>query len=802
MKENADVQDVSVQDAPVQANMVDLRAVAHTIAKRTQLSPPEVNTLIDKVGQIVPSGNVPSLILGGLSRLGGRAPSEAQLKGDVRALFRGAGQVLDKAVYSTFFATPATIIWGYQNLLKLAGKDPEAAFPEGTWQFYVDYALREDTARHANETHGFDTALSRNNISLSQVDRITAWTMAAIDTLHDYDEMLKNEWTERLYLRAYRELDESEDHQQRYTLYEREWRQILPYRRRVDARGDETYSAYRRRKFAEFFFHALVELNDVQLHTWREVTKSIEALDSRSSYQQQLNIMSTLDPDAYGEERSPIDLQDACIGIIHEKRYYLIRACQPNSTIPPTFETVRAQIAAILNHHPEYPPAELTMFAEMKRGSWPDIRETLPTQFNIELMQLRQAPILLNFDQRDANAPLGLLREGERGVGDHPLTIFDRETTFVFDLSHIYFDGGWGSALSEIMTNQAIDWANRLYQLPDAQPAAKVPCSLRFAMSEVTKLRYEDVPQTIPEITVESAGIDIKGMQKLIKKLRNKSQLLNVTVNDFLVLYRAIHAVTYEAPPEIIAELKQMQKRDSMRLSAEVALEALEPEPQSPAILIPVDARPRSPRDRVYPTTFEVPLGELELLDLHRRTVEALNPASQNRFSTTQRHYFTALAGYSALMQQMKSIAISGQSASIGTIKLLAYMPERMQQALEKIPNRFDVLNDLIKGREVFSNVGAVVQDSTLTRFITAKDDNEKKTLAWGILTDANGTMHITLRDFRPHVRLLKADGHSHLAQAIAEDYLNSYVTGLNQHIEEMLVIVTRADALHLSFMR
>jgi hypothetical protein len=70
----------------------------------------------------------------------------------------------------------------------------------------------------------------------------------------------------------------------------------------------------------------------------------------------------------------------------------------------------------------------------------------------------------------------------------------------------------------------------------------------------------------------------------------------------------------------------------------------------------------------------------------------------------------------------------------VGSIKLLAYMPAPLQRLLDNIPGRFDVLNDIIKGREVFSNVGAVAKTSTLTRFITAKDDNDKKTLAWGVI--------------------------------------------------------------------
>jgi len=94
-------------------------------------------------------------------------------------LFRGVEQVLDKAVFAAFFAGPAAVISGYQNLLKSAGKDPEDSFPEGTEQFYVDYARREDTARHANETHGFDIMLAQHHILLREIDRVITWVMSA-----------------------------------------------------------------------------------------------------------------------------------------------------------------------------------------------------------------------------------------------------------------------------------------------------------------------------------------------------------------------------------------------------------------------------------------------------------------------------------------------------------------------------------------------------------------------------------------------------------------------------------------------
>ncbi|MFO7682292.1 MAG: hypothetical protein R6X34_19810, partial [Chloroflexota bacterium] len=148
-----------------------------------------------------------------------------------------------------------------------------------------------------------------------------------------------------------------------------------------------------------------------------------------------------------------------------------------------------------------------------------------------------------------------------------------------------------------------------------------------------------------------------------------------------------------------------------------------------------------------------------------------------------------SLAGFGEILSRAKEVANAGESASVGSIKLLAHMPAPLQQLLDAIPSRFDVLNDIIKGREVFSNVGQVAPTSSLTRFITAKDDNEKKTLAWGVMTSANQTMIVTLRDFRPHVGLLTAVHHRDLAQKITQDYLNAYARGLNKYIAELFLI-------------
>src|SRR5215211_2501961 len=167
--------DVRYKEASVKtADNLKTIAQSQLLRDLSRLSLPEIEAATNLISQVIPAGNVPGVILSGLARLDGHRPPIKTIKRDIDLLFQGVEQFLDKAVYAAFFAGPAAVIWGHQNLLKLAGKDPDTSFPEGTWQFYVGYALREDTARHANETHGFDTLLTRHHIHLDLVDRVTA----------------------------------------------------------------------------------------------------------------------------------------------------------------------------------------------------------------------------------------------------------------------------------------------------------------------------------------------------------------------------------------------------------------------------------------------------------------------------------------------------------------------------------------------------------------------------------------------------------------------------------------------------
>jgi hypothetical protein len=780
----------------------NLKTIAQSDALRelSTLSLPEVEAIVDLVARVVPAGNVPGVILNGLARLPGRRPPLKTLKRDVNLLFRGVEQSLDKVLYSAIFAGPAAVIWGYQNLLKLAGKDPTDSFPEGMWQFYVDYALREDTARHACETHGFDTILNRHQIGLNPVDRITAWVMAAIHALHQYDDLLKNEWRERVYTSLLQEVTHSEPDADHYAQLYRAWQKQRPYGRSSDADPMQAYPAYRRVKFDQFLEAAMRRLPTALRQQWVSQARTAKE-NELPAYQQQLTILAYLDPGPYGETRTPLSLEEAHIGLVHRGFYYLIPACHPTGTGQPTdVATVRRQVGAILNQPPEVPPVNLTPLAKVRRTAWPELRRKLSPQLLEQLNQLRLAPILFNTGPCARDLPLSTLRQVERGLGDHALTLFDTGQSMVFDQSHVFFDGTWGAALAEIVTQEALAWAVYLNQVlgtptVSAKPASPLPLTFSFQPAERDLFRQS--LQVNPEAGAETGAVDLKAIQKLRQLFKRRSDLLQLTVNDLLVLYRAIHAATYEPDPALVTTLKNLtQSNPSLRLAATTALEAISPSDQvSPAIVIPVDASRRSPRDRLHPVTFEVPLAELDLLSLHHRTINLLD-AYQNRtenssslysqFDQLQRVYLATLAGFGAVMSKTKEIAVAGESPGFGHIKLLAHLPPALQQMLDAVPNRFDILNDLIKGREVLSNIGMVAPTSTLSRFMTAKDDNDKKTLAWGVITDAQGVMRITLRDFRPHVSQLTQVGRKDLATDIVQDYLQAYARGLNTFVGDL----------------
>ncbi|PID86117.1 MAG: hypothetical protein CSA11_10600 [Chloroflexi bacterium] len=761
----------------------DLRTIAHskTVREISKLSLPEIDGLVEKIARIAPAGNVPGVILNGLANLKQKQLPPETVRRDIGLIFRGIEQSLkDHAVYTTFFAGPAAVIYAYQSLLKLAGKNPDSAFAYGTWDFYTKYALRDDTARHTCETHGFATTLRQHNIQLSEIDKLTAWVMTAVHGLHQYPALLENEWRERVHphlLIAH--APEMAD------LY-RQWEKQRPFTRGHDAHPKEDYPAYRRRQFDQFMMAATLDLPKATIKKWQADIQAITAA-SLPHYQRQMSIRAFLKPGKYHEERQLFkEDEPVYVGIIHNSRYYLLKSCQDNDhTKPVSVQTVRQQIAAIFNHPALNTPQTLTPSARIKRHDWFNISQKLTCL--PEIKGLHAAPIWINTARQPRDLPLAQIRQAERGIGDHPLTLFFTDETAVFDLSHIFFDGAWGVSLAEIMTGEALAWAGYLHTLPPAQSGKTRPYSPTFEFTAQEEKRIQKAEPITPEASAETTAVNLPAILQLRQLFKQRSDLLRLTVNDLLVLYRAIHAVTYHPDIKLITQLQGLQKKQATCEAATAALTAID-DNSNPAILIPVDASRSNPGDRLFPLAFTVPLAELDLLNTHKHLLTLLahgHPEAEQ----LQKEYLGNLAGFGEVLSRAKEIANAGQSASTGSIRMLAHMPAPLQQLLDTIPSHFDILNDMIKGREVFSNVGQVAPTSSLTRFITAKDDNEKKTLAWGVMTDANQTMIVTLRDFRPHVGLLTAVHQHDLAQHIAQDYLNAYARGLNKYISELYTI-------------
>jgi hypothetical protein len=759
-----------------------------------ELSPPEVEAVVERVSRVIPAGSVPGMILGGLARLQGRKLPEGTSERDVNLLFRGLEQTLEKAAYMGLFAGPATVIWAYQNLLKLAGVDARDAFPDGMWQFYVTYALREDTARHTNETHGFDTILEQHQIFIDRAERMAAWVMAAIHCLCQYDELLANTWRERVYTHELRQAARHEQDAAFYGDLYRQWTIIRPYARGEDAQEQESFSHYRLNRFLEFLSSSTLDLPESIHKKW---LARLEEREDRelAAYVRQLSILAYLDPGNYGESRTAFPLERARVGVIYQGNYYLFPVLDPASGEPAQPETVMNQVAALLAE--DAPPGvSLAPLAKMPRANWNAARRKLDKLTRASLEELRYAPILINFDLRPRHLPLAKLRQTERGVGDHALTLFDTGETMVFDQSHIFFDGAWGAAFAEIMTNEALSWAVYLNRFPPDAYEPQPPRQLVFGVQPEDLLQFSDPEKTSVEAWAETNEVIIRGIFFLRTLFKRRSDLINLTVNDLMVLYRAIHAVTYQPSTPLARKLKNLLDNPKTRPAAEAAVNAIQMSQRvNPSILIPVDASLGSPRERIHPMSFEVPLQSLDLLQLHERSLMALDAYERGsgdrsalyaRFDELQRSYLLALAGFGEVLSRVKEIATHGETDTMSSLKLLAHMPAPLQRLLDRYSGSFEWMNDMIKGREVFSNIGKVSHTSTLSRFMTAKDDNDKKDLAWGILTDKDDNMHITLRDFRPHVAVLASHGEKFLADDMAQDYLDAYARGLNQYIAEL----------------
>jgi hypothetical protein len=828
----------------------------NTIRQLTRLTLPEIEAVKEEVARVLPAGNLPAFVLNGLLKLKGRRVSPDQVSQDIAALMRGLS-LIPQGLYGAFIAGPAAVLYAYQQLLRLAGKDPADAFPEGTWQFYLQFGLREDTARHANETVGFHQALPQQP---DPVATATAWVCAALEFTYDYDELLATNWKEAVMLRLLsEEMAETfgSDHSSFVTLV-RDWNQLCPYRRPPEG---PAYIPHRQAVFQRILQPFLNDLPSAAQERFRKqyadrVVKELPA------YQQQMTLLATLQADTYQERKIPIPLWDAAIAFIWQGHTYLLPVCQqdehgrplcypvyPADTsplplnplpggelrdattgqpllvdrggrvwyrengrlvgrlCPPTPERVHGWLGAILSSPADKTPPTLDlMLAESPRSLQRRLRERLTSATQAELSALGCAPIILNWDRRPHELPLAHIRRGRRGVGDHALTLFLTDQSMVFDQSHIFFDGMWGLAVAEIMTNSAIYWYRRLAgdrAIVSETSSYVVPLALNSTpqMETLVKKNYR-----INESAAESVGVDTHRLSRLRQWLLQRGA--HLTINDLLLLYRFFHSAWYQPSRTLTQALEAFCSRatsaDARAAYQSITVTLARLHETNPAMLIPMDASNVAPCERVFPTTFRNPLTEIrERFVLAQDSYRAYKARPDSNdwlaFDRARRELLTYLNAFGKLMDAMKAVTMRGESFNTATIQLLAHLPSSMQHLLDQIPQRIGALNEVIKGNEVFSNIGRVAPGASLTRFISAKDDGQTKELIWGILTDDQEQMHISLRDFRPFVTQLLSLGETELAGLLAQDYLESYVQGLNSFAAELSTLITAEEPERLS---
>ncbi len=350
------------------------------------------------------------------------------------------------------------------------------------------------------------------------------------------------------------------------------------------------------------------------------------------------------------------------------------------------------------------------------------------------------------------------------------------------------------------MTDSAVHWYQRLTR--EGFLAEKSPNPLPLSLSSTPQMEALAKPKYhLNEATAESVGIETRQLFRLRKWLLQRG--VRLTVNDLLLLYRFFHSAWYRPSRALIQALEAFDSR-ATSAEAQAAGQSIQAtltrfHEMNPALLIPMDASNVSPGERVFPTTFRNPLTEIRekfvIAQDHYRTYRACPDLDHwLAFDQSRRKLLTYLKAFGGLMDTLKAVTMRGESFNTATIRLLGHLPASMQNLLDQIPQRIGALNEVIKGNEVFSNVGRVAPGTSLTRFISAKDDGQAKELIWGILTDDQGQMHISLRDFRPFVSQLVALGETELADLLARDYLESYVQGLNRFVAELGTLITSKE--------
>jgi hypothetical protein len=831
-----------------------------------------------------------------LERLRQQSPNIRPVSGLSAFLQQGLTQASGqqgKGLFGLVFALPATFLSTYQAVrTKLLGQTTDEAFPEGTWQFYTQFGLREDPARHANETQGFHQAISP---LASEVDQAAAWVFQCMTTIFEYESLLENEWVERTLLRLVNEAIadsvanklttakvginvhlssedfqatkkevqkeeierieiETEQVKQNLGLSNLEWAWVKerPYRKPPD-HPHETYPQYRRKRFLEFLVKAANKLpTQMGAFIWdRYHELSSTALPA---YQAQMSLLYTLKPGSYQEKKVPIPLWKAKLAFVVGGRYYLIslahrdprgrllvfRPGKPddpgepltlnqtdkgalvdqkgrsitvdrkgNVTIvdsseysqikvlrPTPASLIKAQVAAILHEAKVLPPSDSCidiLLAVAPRAQTAHLCERLPKITQVEMEAFDDIPLIINWDEKNRAETLYKIRSGHRGVGNHALTIFRTQSSFVFDQSHIFYDAIWGMVISQVITDGAIEAYQLMAKLPPSVSHIGPLSPLRLQDNSTFQNAVKRYTDPI-EVTAETETPDLD----LLNTARKHLARINIpaTVNDILTIYRGIYDQMYVPSLDVQRALANFRLAGHGSIADQVEAIWQERTKEPISLFLPMDASFIDPKLRLFPATFKNFLPDFA--DVYEKTGALLSeqtytpsPEGIRAFQEKRGVLMAYMLAMTEYFKMLKRITRQGESISTAAIKYLAHLPPGMQGTLDLIPEQIGALNEILKGEEVFSNVGRVSPTSSLIRFMSAKDDGNSKMTVWGIMCDSRGNLKITLRDFRPHVAKMLALGYESLAKMIARDTLEAYALGLNQFAEDITRILT-----------
>lgn len=744
----------------------------------------------------------------------------------------------NQLLYIVLIVIPGVVLNAFQELRSLLTRKTRR-HPQGAWQFYLETGLREDLAHHTNETTGYH---DNRPPDATELDDLTAWVMAVIQFLWHYDDLMAAVWDEWVLLRLVSQgaVDAGLEYDRDFQRLQRLWEVQRPY----GAPLNGTYADVRRAAFVDFITPRLEALpEDILQRILDEHQRLIEA--ERASYQQQMSLLASLQPSRYQDDKIAIPLWNARIGLVVSGRYYLVplvdhdrdgipivygyngqqwslhfddrgRPCTPegeplalhddqfyrirDSRVVGYLDMAPAarikwQLKQILDSRPDYKvpldnEAIDILLAETFRRDQDYLHRLLPADTQTSLAALRKAPIIINWDERsDGLDTLAELRRTQRGIGDHALTIMRTEDSFIFDMHHVFFDGTWAMAMAEVLTNTADMWCERCMSIHPGQtfPLRPLPMLPSPAFLRVARERRQ-----VPEISAETTIYDISSIMALRQRLNNTGTQL--TVNDLLVTTRIFHAAHYRPSPDVAEKIDTLRSQARSRLEKR-AVAAIDRSLErgrliNPALLIPVDASPTNPSERIFPITFRNLADNLvwiwddtwDAYQSYRRIEPPDTPegmAAFQQFALKRTLLIGNLRAFSYILDANKQVALRGDSIEVGILNLLVGLPDWLQFLLKQIVERFTVLNEIVRGDEVYSNVGRVVEGSSIKRFMTAKDDGNTKALAWGIMSDDDGRLIVTMRDFRPHVDPLVKAGHIKLARDMAQNYVNTYTADL-----------------------